>query len=51
VDTTWRESLEGPPRRYYRLTETGALALATFVGHWKLFRDAIDHILDEASAA
>jgi len=51
VETTWRESLEGPPRRYYRLTEAGALALATFVGHWKLFRDAIDHILDEASAA
>ncbi len=51
VETTWRESLEGPPRRYYRLTESGDLALAAFVRHWTLFRDAIDRILEEASAA
>lgn len=51
VDTTWRESTEGPPRRYYRLTESGGLALSGFVQHWKLFRDAVDRILEEASAA
>ena len=32
VDTTWRESTQGPPRRYYQLTRDGAeqarLALA-----------------------
>ncbi len=51
VETTWRESTEGPPRRYYRLTDSGALALSSFVLHWKLFRDAVDRILEEASAA
>lgn len=51
VETTWRESTEGPPRRYYRLTEAGDLALSAFVQHWKLFRDAVDRILEEASAA
>jgi PadR family transcriptional regulator PadR len=50
VETTWRESVEGPPRRYYRLTEAGDLALSTFIDHWKLFREAVDRILEEASA-
>jgi PadR family transcriptional regulator PadR len=50
VDTTWRESAEGPPRRYYRLTAVGELALATFVEHWQLFRDGVDRVLAEASA-
>lgn len=45
VDTTWRESNEGPPRRYYRLTEDGKMALASFTDQWKAFRHAVDHIL------
>jgi PadR family transcriptional regulator len=28
VESTWRESPSGPPRRYYQLTESGRLALA-----------------------
>lgn len=31
VDTTWRESSSGPPRRYYRLTSEGCVALDSFV--------------------
>ena len=27
VETTWRESTQGPPRRYYRLTDDGTSAL------------------------
>ena len=27
VATTWRESEAGPPRRYYRITESGRVAL------------------------
>src|SRR3954467_10218183 len=30
VETTWRESTSGPPRRYYRLTEAGRQALEGF---------------------
>jgi PadR family transcriptional regulator PadR len=46
VTTTWRESESGPPRRYYRLTESGHEALATFVKDWTRFRDAVDTILN-----
>ena len=45
VETTWRESSEGPPRRYYRLTEDGRVALASFADQWKVFRAAVDRIL------
>jgi PadR family transcriptional regulator PadR len=45
VDTTWRESSVGPPRRYYRLTERGQRALDTFAGEWTQFRDAVDQLL------
>ena len=51
VETTWRESPEGPPRRYYRLTDEGSVALAAFIQHWKVFRDSVDRILEEVSAA
>jgi PadR family transcriptional regulator PadR len=50
VETTWRESDEGPPRRYYRLTEAGSLALATFVHQWKVFQTAVNLILDDGAA-
>src|SRR6266513_4344466 len=34
VESTWRESTSGPPRRYYRLTEGGRAALAGFMQEW-----------------
>ena len=46
VDTTWRESPTGPPRRYYRLTPAGRQALARFTQEWRRFTDAVDHILE-----
>lgn len=42
VDTQWKESVEGPPRRYYSLTHDGQAALAAFTRTWKPFRDAVD---------
>jgi PadR family transcriptional regulator, regulatory protein PadR len=45
VTTFWRESDSGPPRRYYRITDTGRAALATFTQDWARFRDSVDHIL------
>jgi PadR family transcriptional regulator PadR len=50
VETTWRESSQGPPRRYYRLTADGHQALDAFMAQWRRFRDAIDAVLDEESA-
>ena len=46
VDTTWQESAEGPPRRYYNLTGSGRDALASFTATWPTFRDAVDAALD-----
>ena len=45
VDTTWRESPSGPPRRYYRLTADGQAALAGFAAEWTRFRDSVDTLL------
>lgn len=46
VTTTWQESAEGPPRRYYALTPDGRDSLAAFNRTWPLFRDAVDAALD-----
>jgi PadR family transcriptional regulator, regulatory protein PadR len=46
VETFWEESSQGPPRRYYRLTKDGRLALETFRSQWRTFRDAVDKILE-----
>ncbi len=45
VETTWRESTSGPPRRYYRLSRTGRHALDDFSEEWARFRDGVDHFL------
>src|SRR5579862_9438626 len=46
VDTFWQESSQGPPRRYYRLTEKGGAALAAFGVQWRRFRDTVDELLE-----
>jgi PadR family transcriptional regulator PadR len=46
VETTWRESTSGPPRRYYRLTAAGRAALDAFRDEWSRFRDAVDHFVE-----
>lgn len=45
VESDWRESNSGPPRRYYTLTHQGTEALAAFRREWATFRDAVDTIL------
>ncbi|MGZ4306121.1 MAG: PadR family transcriptional regulator [Solirubrobacteraceae bacterium] len=45
VDTAWRESPSGPPRRYYRLTPDGQAALDGFLIEWTRFRDSVDALL------
>lgn len=46
VETTWRESTSGPPRRYYRLTPAGCDALNAFVAEWARFKAAVDLFLE-----
>jgi PadR family transcriptional regulator PadR len=45
VNTTWRESDAGPPRRYYAITPAGTHALAGFSSEWGRFRDSVDSLL------
>lgn len=45
VKTSWQESDEGPPRRYYALTAEGRSSLAAFKRTWKPFRNAVDTAL------
>lgn len=45
VETTWRESVSGPPRRYYRIAPAGREALAEFTGSWRRLRDSVDDLL------
>lgn len=49
VSTTWAESAEGPPRRYYTLTPAGERALLAFTADWRRFRDAVDALLPEGA--
>lgn len=48
VDTVWRESTEGPPRRYYALTRAGADALAQFRKQWTQFTGAVNELMGNA---
>lgn len=51
VQTSWRESASGPPRRYYALTDAGRTVLERFRGEWVRFRDAVDQNLDTRERA
>jgi PadR family transcriptional regulator PadR len=51
VESTWRESSSGPPRRYYRITETGESALSVFAVQWSRFRNSVDSLLGQGAAA
>ena len=46
VTTPWRESLSGPPRRYYALTPAGHRALADFRIAWGECRTSVDQLLE-----
>lgn len=45
VQTEWRESSGGPPRKYYRLSPAGLRALDGFRKEWVTLREAVDGIL------
>jgi PadR family transcriptional regulator, regulatory protein PadR len=41
----WEESTQGPPRKYYALTEKGSDALKELESSWRELIDAVDSIL------
>lgn len=44
VDYRWQESEAGPPRKYYRLTETGRAQLAAIDDYWTRINRTISDI-------
>jgi PadR family transcriptional regulator PadR len=48
VSTYLQESGSGPPRKYYKITRSGAMALKTQVAEWLVFEAAVRKILGEA---
>ncbi|TDB39011.1 MAG: PadR family transcriptional regulator [Actinobacteria bacterium] len=46
VDSVWRESPVGPPRKYYRLAEAGSRDLAEMSSSWRDLSAAIDSLLE-----
>ncbi|MFB7168742.1 PadR family transcriptional regulator [Streptomyces sp. NPDC056242] len=45
VTTDWSESPNGPPRRYYALTDKGRTALTDFALVWAEFTQAVDRLI------
>lgn len=47
VDTTWRESPVGPPRKYYQLSADGRSELQVMTASWRGLSSAIDALLNK----
>ena len=39
-------SVAGPPRRYYRITDTGQAVLSEWAAAWRATRDSVDSVLE-----
>lgn len=46
LSTYYRESREGPPRKYYSITEDGKLKLKTLIKDWKEFSSVMDYFIE-----
>lgn len=45
IDSVWRESPVGPPRKYYTLSHEGKESLGAMVLAWRRVSDGIDAVL------
>ncbi len=50
VETSWRESPYGPPRKYYRLSGAGRAELEHQAAAWRQVVQAMDRVLDPTMA-
>ncbi len=44
LEYEWQESASGPPRKYYRLTDTGRAQLRAFRDYWASITTLIDEL-------
>lgn len=49
LDYKWQESASGPPRKYYRITETGRRQLAGFREYWASITTLIDELENDSA--
>jgi PadR family transcriptional regulator PadR len=47
VDTSWRESPVGPPRKYYRLSDQGRRELVGMTRSWRDLSATLESLLSE----
>lgn len=45
IDSYIVESPEGPPRKYYKITENGRAELSRLISEWEEFEESIDKLL------
>ncbi|MER2090152.1 PadR family transcriptional regulator [Sporosarcina sp. JAI121] len=45
--TYLQESTEGPPRKYYKLTDAGREYLHEQLAEWKVFTDGVNTLIEE----
>lgn len=45
--TYLRESKEGPPRKYYKLTDSGREYLSELLKEWKVFSEGVNQLIKE----
>ncbi|HEY5548847.1 MAG TPA: PadR family transcriptional regulator [Coriobacteriia bacterium] len=50
IDSAWRESPVGPPRKYYRLTSTGGTEFSDMAAAWKGVTGAMDALLGKEAS-
>lgn len=50
VETSWRESPVGPPRKYYRLSEAGRTELAEMTRSWRDLSATLETLLPGGNA-
>jgi PadR family transcriptional regulator PadR len=44
----WEESTQGPPRKYYRITELGSTLLNQMIKSWKDLTKSVDELVDSS---
>lgn len=45
VTSYLKESIEGPPRKYYTLTEEGQFTYQNLLTEWEAFQHSINHLI------
>lgn len=48
-ETYLQESTEGPPRKYYRITDHGKAEAEKIVSEWKTFHKKVDDIINNGA--